>query len=115
MLHVMPCASWRGKNGLVVLARIRTALVGVCSRPAVRASPRFRAASRARRARCDRLIAADRPADDEPPRTDPTPPAKIELAAAADHELRRVPDPRWFGEGAVKLPVQQVVAATGWS
>ena len=88
MLQVMPCAS---RTRLVVLARVRAALVGVMQQAGVRT-----AALQRHLERLDRQVPivdrADGPADDEP-REQIEDRREVELAAAADDELRRVADP----------------------
>ena len=99
----MPCAS---RIVLVVLARVRAALVGVVQQTAVGTAPLQRHLERLDR-QMPVVHRADRPADDEP-REQIEDHRQVELAAAADDELGGVADPPLIRRGRLELPVEQI-------
>jgi hypothetical protein len=100
----------RIEHPLIVLTRIRAALVRVMEQSGVRTSPLQRHAERGQR-EVPVIHGADGPPDDEP-REQIKHNRDVQLAPLADHELRRVTTRRRLGASAAKSR-SSTLAATG--
>ena len=99
----MPCVV---EHRLVVLARVRAALVGVMQQAGIGTPPLQCHLERLQR-EMSIIHGTDGPADDEA-RIQVENGRQIELAAAADDELRRIADPALIGRLRCESTVEQI-------